>query len=111
MADLIDTTEMYLKTILELEEDGVTPLRARIVDRLGHSGPTVSQTVARMERDGLLHVMGDRRLELTERARPRDGGAAQASTRRASPPGRHWHGVGAGSRRGLPLGARHERRR
>lgn len=25
MADLIDTTEMYLKTILELEEDGVTP--------------------------------------------------------------------------------------
>ena len=69
MADLIDTTEMYLKTILELEEDGVTPLRARIVDRLGHSGPTVSQTVARMERDGLLHVMGDRRLELTEAGR------------------------------------------
>ena len=33
VADLIDTTEMYLKTILELEEDGVTPLRARIVDR------------------------------------------------------------------------------
>ena len=71
MADLIDTTEMYLKTILELEEDGVTPLRARIVDRLGHSGPTVSQTVARMERDGLLHVMGDRRLELTEEGRSR----------------------------------------
>ena len=38
MADLIDTTEMYLKTILELEEDGVTPLRARIVDRLGIQG-------------------------------------------------------------------------
>lgn len=71
MADLIDTTEMYLKTILELEEDGVTPQRARIVDRLGHSGPTVSQTVARMERDGLLHVMGDRRLELTPEGRAR----------------------------------------
>lgn len=71
MADLIDTTEMYLKTIFELEEDGVTPLRARIVDRLGHSGPTVSQTVARMERDGLLHVMGDRRLELTPEGRAR----------------------------------------
>lgn len=71
MADLIDTTEMYLKTILELEEDGVMPLRARIVDRLGHSGPTVSQTVARMERDGLLHVMGDRRLELTPEGRAR----------------------------------------
>ena len=71
MADLIDTTEMYLKTILEMEEDSVTPLRARIVDRLGHSGPTVSQTVARMERDGLPHVMGDRRLELTREGRAR----------------------------------------
>ncbi|WP_026459945.1 metal-dependent transcriptional regulator [Schaalia suimastitidis] len=69
MGDLIDTTEMYLKTILEMEEDGVTPLRARIVDRLGHSGPTVSQTVGRMERDGLLHVLGDRRLELTDEGR------------------------------------------
>lgn len=46
----------------------MTPLRARIVERLDHSGPTVSQTVARMERDGLLHVLGDRRLELTERS-------------------------------------------
>ena len=52
MTDLIDTTEMYLKTIFELEEEGITPLRARIAERLGHSGPTVSQTVARMERDG-----------------------------------------------------------
>lgn len=69
MSDLIDTTEMYLKTIFEMEEDGVTPLRARIVERLDHSGPTVSQTVARMERDGLLHVLGDRRLELTELGR------------------------------------------
>ena len=54
--DLIDTTEMYLRTIYELEEEGVVPLRARIAERLGQSGPTVSQTVARMERDGLLQV-------------------------------------------------------
>ncbi|WP_125776215.1 metal-dependent transcriptional regulator [Antribacter gilvus] len=66
MTDLIDTTEMYLKTIYELDEEGITPLRARIAERLGHSGPTVSQTVARMERDGLLVVTGDRHLELTE---------------------------------------------
>ena len=45
---------MYLRTILELEEEGVPPLRARIAERLHQSGPTVSQTVARMERDGLL---------------------------------------------------------
>ncbi|VTR78871.1 metal-dependent transcriptional regulator [Cellulomonas hominis] len=66
MSDLIDTTEMYLKTIYELTEEGITPLRARIAERLGHSGPTVSQTVARMERDGLLVVSGDRHLELTD---------------------------------------------
>jgi DtxR family Mn-dependent transcriptional regulator len=65
VSDLIDTTEMYLRTIFELEEEGVVPLRARIAERLGQSGPTVSQTVARMERDGLLTVEGDRHLELS----------------------------------------------
>lgn len=56
MNDLVDTTEMYLRTIYDLEEEGVTPLRARIAERLEQSGPTVSQTVSRMERDGLLKV-------------------------------------------------------
>jgi DtxR family Mn-dependent transcriptional regulator len=65
VSDLIDTTEMYLKTIYELIEEGINPLRARIAERLGHSGPTVSQTVARMERDGLVVVTGDRHLDLT----------------------------------------------
>jgi DtxR family Mn-dependent transcriptional regulator len=69
--DLIDTTEMYLRTIYELEEEGVVPLRARIAERLGQSGPTVSQTVARMERDGLVVVAGDRHLELTDAGRSR----------------------------------------
>src|ERR1044072_5955513 len=63
MNDLVDTTEMYLRTIYDLEEEGVVPLRARIAERLEQSGPTVSQTVSRMERDGLLHVAGDRHLE------------------------------------------------
>ena len=66
VSDLIDTTEMYLRTIFELVEEGIVPLRARIAERLHQSGPTVSQTVARMERDGLLTVEGDRHLELTE---------------------------------------------
>ncbi len=65
MSDLIDTTEMYLRTIFELEEEGIVPLRARIAERLGQSGPTVSQTVARMERFGLVQVNNDRQLELT----------------------------------------------
>jgi DtxR family Mn-dependent transcriptional regulator len=67
--DLVDTTEMYLRTILELEEEGVPALRARIAERLHQSGPTVSQTVARMERDGLLTVEGDRHLTLTDLGR------------------------------------------
>jgi DtxR family transcriptional regulator, iron-dependent repressor len=62
---LIDTTEMYLRTIFELEEEGITPLRARIAERLSHSVPTVSQTVARMERDDLLRVQDARQLTLT----------------------------------------------
>jgi DtxR family Mn-dependent transcriptional regulator len=60
---------MYLRTVYELEEEGVVPLRARIAERLAQSGPTVSQTVARMERDGLLHVADDRHLELTDKGR------------------------------------------
>jgi DtxR family Mn-dependent transcriptional regulator len=62
---------MYLKAIIELEEENVVPLRARISERLGHSGPTVSQTVGRMERDGLVVVTGDRHLELTPLGRHR----------------------------------------
>jgi DtxR family Mn-dependent transcriptional regulator len=51
MTDLVDTTEMYLRTILDLEEENIIPLRARISERLGHSG--------------LVVVEGDRHLELT----------------------------------------------
>ncbi|WP_309615983.1 metal-dependent transcriptional regulator [Salinibacterium sp.] len=71
MTDLVDTTEMYLRTILDLEEEHIVPLRARISERLGHSGPTVSQTIGRMERDGLVVVEGDRHLELTHEGRSR----------------------------------------
>jgi DtxR family Mn-dependent transcriptional regulator len=62
---LIDTTDMYLRTIFELDEEGTTPRRARIAERLSQSGPTVSETVARMERDGLLQVADDRHLSLS----------------------------------------------
>ncbi len=65
MSDLIDTTQMYLRTIYELIEEGVPPKRARIAERLHQAGPTVSQTVARMERDGLLRVTDARLIELS----------------------------------------------
>ena len=44
MTELIDTTEMYLRTVLELEEEGIPPMRARIVERLDHSGPCLLYT-------------------------------------------------------------------
>ena len=69
MNDLIDTVEMYLRTVLEIEEEGDVPLRVRISERLDQKGPTVSETVGRMERDHLVVLTADRRLALTERGR------------------------------------------
>jgi DtxR family transcriptional regulator, Mn-dependent transcriptional regulator len=67
--DLIDTAEMYLRSVLEFEEEGVVPRRARIAERLGHTVPTVSQTIARMKRDGLLTLTSNRQIELTAAGR------------------------------------------
>lgn len=69
MTPLIDATEMYLRTVWELEEEGITPIRARLVERLGLSAPAVSETVARLDHEGLMHVMPDRTLQLTEEGR------------------------------------------
>jgi len=57
--------EQYLETILELEEAGIVPMRARIVDRLGVSAPAVSETVKRLEREGYVTLDTDRVLHLT----------------------------------------------
>ncbi|HLZ39233.1 MAG TPA: metal-dependent transcriptional regulator [Mycobacteriales bacterium] len=61
--------EEYLETILELEESGIPPLRARIVERLGVSAPAVSETVRRLEREGYLVLDEGRVMRLTERGR------------------------------------------
>nr|WP_285895972.1 metal-dependent transcriptional regulator [Trueperella bernardiae] len=66
---MIDTTEMYLKTIFELNEEDIPALRARIVERLGQSGPTVSETVSRMERSGLVSMGRGREIDFTEEGR------------------------------------------
>ena len=57
--------EQYLETILELEESGVVPMRARLVERLGVSAPAVSETVKRLEREGYLVLDADRVMHLT----------------------------------------------
>jgi DtxR family Mn-dependent transcriptional regulator len=61
--------EQYLETVLELEEAGITPMRARIVERLGVSAPAVSETVKRLEREGYLTLDDERVLHLTETGR------------------------------------------
>jgi len=61
--------EQYLETILELEEVGITPMRARIVERLGVTAPAVSETVKRLEREGYLTLDSDRVMHLTEAGR------------------------------------------
>jgi DtxR family Mn-dependent transcriptional regulator len=61
--------EQYLETILELEESGIVPMRARLVERLGVSAPAVSETVKRLEREGYVTLDSDRVLQLTESGR------------------------------------------
>jgi DtxR family Mn-dependent transcriptional regulator len=61
--------EQYLETILELEESGVVPMRARLVERLGVSAPAVSETVKRLEREGYLTLDEERVMHLTDTGR------------------------------------------
>lgn len=60
-----NAVEQYLETILELEESGILPLRARLVERLGVTAPAVSETVKRLEREGYVTLDADRVLHLT----------------------------------------------
>ena len=69
MSHLIDATEMYLRTLYELEEEGIRPIRARLVERLHLSAPAVSETVARLEGEGLMKLRDDRTVELTAEGR------------------------------------------
>ncbi|MGQ0805297.1 MAG: metal-dependent transcriptional regulator [Actinomycetota bacterium] len=64
-----DTTEEYLETILAIEEEGVPPLRARLVERLGLSAAAVSETVNRLVASGYTELRDDRTIRLTEKGR------------------------------------------
>jgi DtxR family Mn-dependent transcriptional regulator len=69
MAEMHDATEAYLETILEIEEEGVTPIRARLVERLGLSAPAVSEQVNRLVDQGYAELLDDRTLKLTPSGR------------------------------------------
>ena len=102
--------EQYLETILELEEAGIVPMRARIVERLGVSAPAVSETVKRLEREGYV-TPRQRPGAAPVRGRPgvRDVDAAHAPARRGAARRRAQGAVAAGARGGLPARARHQR--
>lgn len=67
MTALIDSTEMHLRTLYELREEGVPSMRARLVERLRLSAPSVSETIARLAADGMVEISRDRTVHLTEK--------------------------------------------
>jgi DtxR family transcriptional regulator, Mn-dependent transcriptional regulator len=69
VAELHDTTEEYLETILSIEEEGIVPMRARLVERLGLSAAAVSETVGRLADQGYVSLADDRSLQLTVKGR------------------------------------------
>ncbi len=69
MAEMHDATEEYLETILEIEEEGIPPIRARLVERLGLSAAAVSEQVNRLVDQGYAELLDDRTLRLTEPGR------------------------------------------
>jgi DtxR family Mn-dependent transcriptional regulator len=58
------TDEEYLQTYLELEEDGIRPIGARLAERLGISAAAVSEGMHRLIQRGLA-VEQDRTFALT----------------------------------------------
>ncbi|MBU2667963.1 metal-dependent transcriptional regulator [Actinoplanes bogorensis] len=60
---------MYLRIILECEEEGLLPLSARIVERLGRRAPTVHKTIYRMQEHRLITIDERRHLLLTRTGR------------------------------------------
>lgn len=69
MAEMHDSTEEYLESILEIEEEGVIPIRARLVERLGFSAAAVSEQVNRLVDQGYAQLLDDRTLRLTDSGR------------------------------------------
>ena len=61
--------EDYLQTILQLSEDNVPVIQARLAERLGVRRPSVSEAMVGLRSDGLIRVDERRRIELTPSGR------------------------------------------
>ena len=62
--------EEYLEAIHELDEEGTPIIQARLVERLQHAAPSVSEMVGRLRSDGYVSVKG-RTIQLTAKGRGR----------------------------------------
>jgi len=51
-----DTTEEYLETIFEIEEEGIVPIRARLVERL-RDLPELRDVASDQQNQGLLATL------------------------------------------------------
>jgi DtxR family transcriptional regulator, Mn-dependent transcriptional regulator len=70
--------EEYLQTLHFMLRDGQQTISARLAERMGVTPPTVTATLRRMKRDGLVTYGGHKEVLLTEAGRE----AAAASVRR-----------------------------
>jgi DtxR family Mn-dependent transcriptional regulator len=62
--------EEYLEAIHELDEEGTAVIQARLVERLGHSAPSVSEMIGRLRGEGYVAVKA-RAIQLTAKGRTR----------------------------------------
>jgi DtxR family Mn-dependent transcriptional regulator len=69
-----ETTERYLEAIYYIEHEGEVPRPGRLAEWLGVSAPTVTVSLQRLARDGLIRIAEDRSVELTD-----EGGRAAAT--------------------------------
>ncbi len=61
------TVEEYLEAILNMASEGKKALAARLAERLQVSPPTVTVTLQRMGRDGLVAANERKEINLTEK--------------------------------------------
>ena len=76
-----ETSERYLEAIYYIEHEGEVARPGRLAEWLGVSAPTVTVSLQRLARDGLIRIADDRSVELTDPARrpPRRSSAGIAS--------------------------------
>jgi DtxR family Mn-dependent transcriptional regulator len=61
-----ETSERYLEAIYYIEHEGEVPRPGRLAEWLGVSAPTVTVSLQRLARDGLVLIAEDRSVVLTE---------------------------------------------